>query len=1796
MDEFDVYSSEVPLKNAEVPKTNGTLAFVYGMEQGNFADIAQQTSTFGPAHVAREKARLTRADNLQLTKEATLELAKQGNTTAVAYALNEIKQLEVPTETSFHDDVSVSSESEMEKALLRSKVPVTEVERRARQLGNDIALRTLLETNISSLESRFIPTQLFMDLTGATTAESWLRVSPYVNEQLEAFGFTGDRAVTFATSVENTRALLRALPPEDAPKIINTLRDKLISVLGEGGARRFFEALARPLELNATTEATLGALDVITVTAFAKGAIRSSLKASRGISLGRDMRGSDGIALDLANSIEHDVSMLGASKSESINGAITARTLLSTELDGVAPSVQQNLRARLETTLKDLDNSMYTGGANIAEITATKARLERIYSKEANSSIVTSKVEVAPEVGKVRVDVTYGDSSGNPFDTPEEALNYYKQWKRGTLEVIPVGGTTAEKLRVMEAVDGKLASLTNQIAESKYVPRLSTVNNLADLKAESPLWVNAKVVKGVESKLIPGARAVEETQPLVRDVWANARKNALPREQIVIDNLINTLPKETKVVIKDGAGRPYYMPASDTIVMYGGNRDTNLFSHEIIHAITSHKIAYGKANPTTSSLGKIVTNMDMLRNKVISNISKVKDPELKRDLEYLTKDLEEFSTSGLWSINQLPKVAAYLNNIAYKNTTLLSELWKSFKQLLGFGDKDTALAEWFGLTEELSKQGLRVKLPEQLVAGDNTFVNSSLLRVYPKHGEVVVNPHVDNLFKQFEQTVSDKIDLDPRFSPEPTGYYVRQKVDMPVFVEDIGSITQDELDKIHLGLGKVNPRLASVNSLYSPALTSMFKRTKYGKVYSDFIKQSFDKLDSTSIDKVNHALAATEKLKRDMTVMELGENGLRTADEQEAYYAFRTMRNVQYYYKNREAVDALASRGYNNVFVGLDELGELSGPAKQRDLSEFIYKNIYDVENNKITTVTLDNVKELDSRGLIVYEYAKAQQVIGRKGHITVIAVPANKVKVGDLTSVVGRVDGAYSRIYTEEFFIKIKGKQLINDVQEDMAYAFRTAMSEKDAAAYVKGFNSLLDMRRGLTLVSDVDVSKALGTFEKEAAKLADDINNGMFDGARADFNYTRLDDNFFRDVTGIGSDDISGGKVFWSERTEQGVKSISNGSTDLEIQGPLQSLEAEISNTARFTAMNEWRRNAIQRWYNTFEDVISPVDKKGTKTAEDVFFNVVNNAKGYALSTTDAKQMLSTKDFIVNQLAVKTVDEKVIQHAINTITNNITPQAFSHVGQVIRKTDVLNWAKSVNSTLMLGLFAPAQLVVQSSGMLLAATMSPVHGLKAAFSIRPILTALTSDNPSVWAKLHKAMGVSKNTGMDVSEFSKVAAAIKRVGLLDNIGASSIYNGADGSVNIFARKAAKFNQAQMMFFNTGEEINRVGSFEIARREFIAANPNVSWELQDSLQTIVQRADDLSMNMTQVNEARYAKGVFGIPLQFLQHNIRLGTNLVASLSSVIGKKSPTLSPAEAFQLTLGSYLLYGVSNNATPDFIEEWLGEKLNGVMTEEQKQYLTQGILAGLISTVGETLTGERVNIALGSRLSSIQWYEDLGDAIYGLFKGEKADLKKLAGPTGSTLVAALELPIIFNDYLSKDEFSLADFGRTMSAMGATMVSSWRGIDKAYWAYHANGMVLSKRGDPQAVLTRPEMIFQALGFQSTEAYESSTVFKTKKDYASTMQSYADSIMRLEGLARKAYLANDIESMNANYRAASAVITPLPMADQVYIKRLIRDTTSYDTVGREAFNKWATQMSSHKNKLLVTNPYGEVNGE
>jgi hypothetical protein len=688
-------------------------------------------------------------------------------------------------------------------------------------------------------------------------------------------------------------------------------------------------------------------------------------------------------------------------------------------------------------------------------------------------------------------------------------------------------------------------------------------------------------------------------------------------------------------------------------------------------------------------------------------------------------------------------------------------------------------------------------------------------------------------------------------------------------------------------------------------------------------------------------------------------------------------------------------------------------------------------------------------------------------------------------------------------------------------------------------------------------------------------------------------LEGNYFRNVVGIGSDDKSGGRVFWSSRGDKALRSISTGSSESLTVGPLQSLQAEISNTSAFTALGEWRRVAIQRWYNTFEDVIDESFKTGAKDAEQVFFRVANFVGGTPLgetaNATKMRQMLSHKDFILTQLGVKTRDEMAVHNVVAALSNSRIADipGFAHVGKWLRQADLPQFLKSASSTMMLGMWSFSQLVVQSSGMALAVAISPKHGLKAAYATRPILAALASDNPAVWKWFHKVMDVAQYAGMNSDEFVRVAAAIRKSGWIDNIGASSLYGAEDGATNIFAEGRRKFQQSQMMFFNKGEEISRVASFDIARREWMEANPGKAWDSDEALKAITFRADGLTMNMTRTNEARWQQGWFGIPFQFLQHNMRLGTNVLAGFAGKGG-----ISRKEVYSLVLGSYLLYGINNNATYDPLEEWLGEQANS-LSPEMKQYLTQGMVAGILSSVIEFTTGEEFKIALGQRLSSIQWYEDMADAVTRVYQTGEFDFGAIWGPTGSTIANLLGMGKTFGRFIEKEEWVAADFGRTVSEAVGSMVSSWRGIDKAYWAYHANGAL--ERGDAVARLSSAELIAQALGFQSTEAAEANFVFTNNRDYNIRMEKYADTFMQFRRLAQKAKADGDVKSEDVNAKVMFAILTPLPMADRQYIMRLVRERNPTDTILMDALVRWEVEMSSHKNKLMVNNPYGEPDG-
>lgn len=97
--------------------------------------------------------------------------------------------------------------------------------------------------------------QLAMGLSGLQSGVDVGRITPILNEELERVGFQGSRAFSFQSGVNNFLETLNIIAPNDRPKVINTLANRLSSVVGEANTKRLFDAAIQGYSSSTTADA-----------------------------------------------------------------------------------------------------------------------------------------------------------------------------------------------------------------------------------------------------------------------------------------------------------------------------------------------------------------------------------------------------------------------------------------------------------------------------------------------------------------------------------------------------------------------------------------------------------------------------------------------------------------------------------------------------------------------------------------------------------------------------------------------------------------------------------------------------------------------------------------------------------------------------------------------------------------------------------------------------------------------------------------------------------------------------------------------------------------------------------------------------------------------------------------------------------------------------------------------------------------------------------------------------------------------------------------------------------------------------------------------------------------------------------------------------------------------------------------------------------------------------------------------------------------------------------------------------
>lgn len=837
---------------------------------------------------------------------------------------------------------------------------------------------------------------------------------------------------------------------------------------------------------------------------------------------------------------------------------------------------------------------------------------------------------------------------------------------------------------------------------------------------------------------------------------------------------------------------------------------------------------------------------------------------------------------------------------------------------------------------------------------------------------------LENILKDIDALQEEQAAMEDAISGVKTGWLIERPIAQGLGYAEVGKYTDEDINSaVRWAFG--DRALEGSAEMYADRVVGVNQQSRYTKLLTNFVRPAVESLSRSELAQLSDILVLGDKEGKVFLPHELAGAGL-SPNARFAYYRVRALRDVMWQMRNDVAVKNLKQAGYVEILsaLKLDDGGGNSVFAKPITPKNGI--NVFIVDDGKAARMGESLTEEASKRGLKFFELNEPV-VINGKRYKTLAYTDLNYTQ-RNIETVIPYREGEYRRIYTDEYFVKGISDVDVDGTVTSVTETLRTAATVKDADNYVAAFNKAIALHKSGNLTLE-EASKLMQPYGWKPEELLSALASGKYDNMKLEVRYNRTDDDYVRETIGMSS----------SYSTKRGDKVLSVfGEDTVNTLNPLDSIAAEIGNTAFVASITEWRESHIMKWYNTFIDEIRPF--VGDVSPKDAFMMMYNN-KGYYVGRSKKLQVAAkAQEYIIAQLNIPTNEEKnfigFMRGLSESIEGTFDSKAATVTGMALRATkDYPQWARTIAFNSFFA-FNPIQFIMQGMNAFNAVAISPIHGLKAAKASTLYALALTSDQETIWRQAAKVNNLtSLGLGLKEDEFVEVIRAIRRTGLMDSINNASMYGAETGSFGIFNDMRRKVAGLAATPFNAGEGYSRLVSFDIARREWMSLNPGGAWWTDDALSKILERQDDLTQNMTKANVASWQQGWKSIPAQFAQYPIKIAMNLVQSL---LGNKR-VFTEKEAVRLLVAHTLVMGTAGSFLWPF-RDLLTDVVPEDLTEEQRLYVQQGVVAGFIGSI----TDGQAKLAVGSRFNTFAYYEDL---IKGLVDPEKKLLEAVAGPSG---------------------------------------------------------------------------------------------------------------------------------------------------------------------------------------------------
>lgn len=642
----------------------------------------------------------------------------------------------------------------------------------------------------------------------------------------------------------------------------------------------------------------------------------------------------------------------------------------------------------------------------------------------------------------------------------------------------------------------------------------------------------------------------------------------------------------------------------------------------------------------------------------------------------------------------------------------------------------------------------------------------------------------------------------------------------------------------------------------------------------------------------------------------------------------------------------------------------------------------------------------------------------------------------------------------------------------------------------------------------------------------------------------------------------------------TERG-EAIPFGTLGEEAQrsSAFASMDRYLGNLAYTMPLNEWRQSVVQRYFNTVNRHI---------VNENEFGHLTNRDTGFKPGVTEATKeaIINAGKYLQEQIGLAGPGERAFtrlaQNVADSMENSLFWKAIGKVSPALHdkaklkllygadNVDAYGWLRNAAFRVYLGFFSIPQLYVQASNMVTVASLHPINSLSV---IRRILSLrsvahLEVSNPNY----EKIVGIAAKAGlMRYDDFEPLVRSWIKSGLYysTRINADSAMASRGISPGGDLARVSNFVDEALMFpYQEGELWSRMYAYLDSATRLRKAGVNIT--STDGVRAITDETFKVAFNYTQANKARWQKGAWSIPTQFLQAPVKF---YEAMLAPTNGKYAGQFTKMERLRLALGQIILFGTAGIPFAGFMRDqitnWMrtpssdgGSSLYPDIPREQLELITGGVADYTASILASAVSGTDVSLAVAERAS-------LGGGLnltLATLTAEDASIPKaVLGAAGGVLLQRA-IPALEHIARAHGTEIGADTADGHSLLGVldklgTITSTWSNIHRARLWYNANAMV-NRYGEEMMPLDRDEdfgiILFKGLGFRS---YEEIAQYRIKdfNDKSDPQKEIQDALRSAQTVL--------LEYVDGGYLTSSGKDSY--SAQILFLKRSLKDQASQD---------------------------------